>query len=140
MPPANTTPGYETRDVNTRTILIFVIVLFLVLLTSLVTMRWLFGYFSATQPLGPAASPFANTRTLPPGPRLQVDPSRDLSQVRQGQTALLDSYGWVDKTTGTVRIPIDVAMDIIAARHLPARQSAPADSSAPVAAAKEQAK
>jgi hypothetical protein len=88
-------------------------------------MRGLFGYFSATQNLGPAASPFDSSRTLPPAPRLQVKPVADLDQVRAAQEELLNSYGWADKATGTVRVPIDRAMDMLIERPLPARQSAP---------------
>jgi hypothetical protein len=121
--PTNPEVTYEKRDVNVRVILIFVVVLFLVLAVTLVSMRGLFGYFSATQNLGPGASPFDNSRTLPPAPRLQVDPSVDLDQVRQSQEEILNSYGWADKASGTVRVPIDRAMDMLIERKLPARQS-----------------
>jgi hypothetical protein len=115
---------FERRDVNTRTILIFVGVLFLTLLVTFVSMRGLFGYFSETQNLGPGASPFDNSRMLPPAPRLQVDPAVDLDQVRQSQNEMLNSYGWADKATGKVRVPIDRAMDMLIERKLPARQNA----------------
>ena len=116
---------YEKRDVNTRTILIFVSVLFVVLAVTLLSMRGLFGYFSATQNLGPGASPFDNSRALPPTPRLQVDPSADLDQVRGAQEEMLNTYGWVDKASGTVHVPIDRAMDLLIERKLPVRESAP---------------
>ncbi len=115
---------YEKRDVNTRTILIFVGVLFLVLAVTFVSMRGLFGYFSDTQNLGPGASPFDNSRVLPPEPRLQVNPAVDLNEVRQEQDEILNSYGWTDKANGTVRVPIDRAMDMLIERKLPVRQSA----------------
>jgi hypothetical protein len=115
---------YEKRDVNTRTILIFVSVLFVVLAITLVSMRGLFGYFSATQNLGPGASPFDNSRALPPTPRLQVDPGADLDQVRGTQEEMLNSYGWVDKASGTVHVPIDRAMDLLIERKLPVRENA----------------
>jgi hypothetical protein len=120
----NSAVKFERRDVNTRTILTFIGVLFLVLLVTFVSMRGLFGYFSATQKLGPGASPFDNSRVLPPAPRLQVDPAVDLDQVRQSQNEMLNSYGWADKATGKVRVPIDRAMDMLIERKLPARQNA----------------
>lgn len=128
--PLIATPGYETRDVNTRGIIYFGIALFLVLVFSFVSMRWLFFYFSATQPLGPAASPFANSRTLPPEPRLQVHPAADLNEVRQSQEELLQSYGWVDRRNGKVHIPIERAVELVYERGLPARPAgqSPADS------------
>jgi hypothetical protein len=121
---------YEKRDVNTRVILYFVGVLFVVLVVTFVSMRGLFGYFSETQNLGPGASPFDNSRVLPPAPRLQVDPAVDLDQVRQSQNELLNSYGWADKPTGKVRVPIDRAMDMLIERKLPVRQNAPVAQSA----------
>ena len=121
---------YEKRDVNTRTILYFVAALFAVLVVTFVSMRGLFGYFSATQNLGPGASPFDNSRVLPSAPRLQVDPAVDLNQVRESQNEMLNSYGWADKATGNVRVPIDRAMELLIERKLPVRQSAPVAQSA----------
>jgi hypothetical protein len=131
---------YEKRDVNTRTILIFVAVLFVVLVVTFVSMRGLFGYFSATQNLGPSASPFDNSRALPPTPRLQVDPAVDLEQVRGAQEETLNSYGWVDKASGTVRVPINRAMDLLIERKLPVRQNAPAATQGAESAKKETGK
>jgi hypothetical protein len=121
----NSAVTYEKRDVNMRAILYFLGVLFLVLLVTFASMRGLFGYFSETQKLGPGASPFDNSRVLPPSPRLQVDPAIDLDSVRQSQNEMLNSYGWADKATGKVRVPIDRAMDMLIERKLPARQNAP---------------
>jgi hypothetical protein len=130
---------YEKRDVNARVILYFVLVLFLVLAVTLISMRGLFGYFSATQNLGPGASPFDNSRTLPPTPRLQVEPAADLNQMRQTREEMLNSYGWADKTSGTVRVPIERAMDMLIERKLPVRQS-PSNVQTAEPVGKEQAK
>jgi len=121
--PTNPEVTYEKRDVNVRVILYFVATLFVVLAVTLVSMRGLFGYFSETQNLGPGASPFDNSRSLPPAPRLQVDPGVDLDQVRKSQEEILNSYGWADKASGTVRVPIDRAMDMLIERKLPVRQN-----------------
>jgi hypothetical protein len=125
LDPSKTNAGYEKRDVNTRGILYFALALFLVLVASFVSMRFVFGYFFATQPLGPAATPFNSSRELPPDPRLQPDPAGDLNQVRQAQEELLNSYGWVDRANGNIRIPVDRAMDLVIKRGLPARGNPP---------------
>jgi hypothetical protein len=127
---ANPEVTFEKRDVNTRAILYFVGALFVVLVVTFVSMRGLFGYFSATQNLGPGASPFDDSRALPPAPRLQVDPAVDLNQVRESQNEMLNSYGWADKATGKVRVPIDRAMELLIERKLPVRQNAPVAQSA----------
>jgi hypothetical protein len=61
---------------------------------------------------------------LPPQPRLQINPREDMRNLRASEDAILDSYGWVDKNTGIVRIPIDKAMELAVQRGLPARPEA----------------
>ncbi|MDB6111506.1 MAG: hypothetical protein JWR69_3256 [Pedosphaera sp.] len=56
-----------------------------------------------------------------PEPRLQVSPPLDLAELRTREDAELNSYGWIDRTSGVVRIPIDRAIDIIAQKGVPAR-------------------
>jgi len=58
---------------------------------------------------------------VPPEPRLQTTPREDLRELRAREEEILGSYGWVDKTTGVVRIPIDEAMKLTLQRGLPAR-------------------
>jgi hypothetical protein len=58
---------------------------------------------------------------LPPEPRLQVDGSLQIHDLRTKEDHMLTSYAWVDQKNGTVRIPIDKAMDILAQRGLPSR-------------------
>ena len=119
------TTAYETRDVSVRGIVYFGVTLFIVLVIVLISMRWLFGFYSETQKLGPGATPFENSRTLPPEPRLQVHPEQDLNRMREQQDEILNSYGWVDRAGGKVRIPIDRAMDLLMQKGLPSRQSPP---------------
>ena len=79
----------------------------------------------------------------PPEPRLQPDPNLDMRAMRAEEDTLLSTYGWSDKATGAVRIPIDKAMDLLAARGLGAHPTAPAAAgaqpAAPAPAAKPEA-
>jgi hypothetical protein len=59
---------------------------------------------------------------VPPAPRLQTQPFKDVMQLKAEQRAQLTSYGWVDKANGVVHIPIDRAMALTLERGLPARQ------------------
>ena len=43
---------------------------------------------------------------------LQADPVADMVAMRNEQNAVLDSYGWVDKEKGVVRIPIEKAIEL----------------------------
>ena len=63
-----------------------------------------------------------------PQPQLQTTPSMDLRTVRAAEEETLKSYGWVDKSNGVVRVPIERAMELLARRGLPARKSAPEQS------------
>ncbi len=55
---------------------------------------------------------------LPPMPRLQADPTVDISVFRRQEERLLHSYGWQDREAGTVRIPIEEAMRLSVERGL----------------------
>lgn len=55
-----------------------------------------------------------------PTPRLQTDDGyQEISDMHDKEDLLLDNYSYVDKGAGTVRIPIDRAMELIAQRGLP---------------------
>src|SRR5262245_30833775 len=73
--------------------------------------------FASSEAKRVARSPAVfDTSREPPEPRLQLDPARDLQQMRAVENEILNSYGWVDKPTGVVRIPIDRAMKLLAER------------------------
>jgi hypothetical protein len=76
----------------------------------------------------PAAPPLAEARrpVLPPGPRLQTTPERDLRAMRADEDHRLREAAWVDRARGTVRIPIELAMDAVVAGVKPAPGSATA--------------
>jgi hypothetical protein len=62
------------------------------------------------------------TRTFPT-PRLQDDDGNlDTADLHAREDLLLDNYSWVDRSKGTVRIPIERAMELIAQRGLPVQQ------------------
>lgn len=116
---------HEESDVNIRGILGFGAGLFVVAVAVHLLIYGLFGYFNSREgvkqaPEYPLAAQQENR--VPPEPRLQTDPRQDLADMRAKEQELLDSYGWVDKNAGIVRIPIDTAMKLTLQRGLPARQ------------------
>ena len=55
-----------------------------------------------------------------PTPRVQTDDgNQDVADLHAREDLLLDNYTWVDQSKGTVRIPIERAMEIIAQKGLP---------------------
>lgn len=55
-----------------------------------------------------------------PTPML-VDEPTNLQRFRAQEQETLTTYGWVDQNAGTVRVPIDVAKDLVIAQGLPVR-------------------
>ena len=49
-----------------------------------------------------------------------------MTAFRTADGANLESYGWIDKTAGTVHIPIDEAIRLTLERGLPARDASAA--------------
>jgi hypothetical protein len=60
-----------------------------------------------------------------PQPRVQIDDGNiDVVDLHAREDILLDNYTWIDPSKGTVRIPIDQAMQIIAQKGLPVAPNA----------------
>ena len=116
---------HEQSDVNIRAILVFGAGLIVVAVLIHLLTYVLFRYFDAREaqrvtpqyPLAVAQEP-----RVPPEPRLQTDPRQDLADLRAKEDETLNSYGWVDRNAGIVRIPIDEAIKLTLQRGLPARE------------------
>jgi len=126
--------AYERSDANIRSLVLSVIGLFVLLGASLAAMWAMFGYLNKQEVPGPPASPVVKDRPLPPTPRLQTAPYDDLTRMRATEEEKLNSYGWVDRRSGTVRIPIERAIELTAERGLPARVLAGGEQAAKSAA------
>jgi hypothetical protein len=116
---------HETSDVNIRAILGFGAGLLLIAVAIHVAIWLLFGYFEGREAQHVQVDyPLAigEGNRLPPEPRLQINPREDLRDLRAKEDAILESYGWVDRNAGVVRIPIAEAMKLTVQRGLPARQ------------------
>ena len=103
--------NHETRDFKPVWVGAFVVGLVYVIVVLYIFAFTVFSRFTT------ATTPETNAGLFPQ-PRLQVDPQNDLMQTQARDRELLNSYGWVDRSTGTVRIPIERAMDLIAERGL----------------------
>jgi hypothetical protein len=120
-PPAG--PGYEVRDANIKALLQFALGLAVLLAVTLVAMRFTFSYLDKMTPLGPAASPFENSRQIPSGPLLQVKPHQELNDYCSGQRDAVNNYAWVNQSGGVVQLPIDRAMDVTLQHGLASRSA-----------------
>jgi hypothetical protein len=57
-----------------------------------------------------------NPQGPPPEPRLQTTPEEDMRRMRAEEDLRLNRAGWVDQGRDALRVPIDVAIDVIAER------------------------
>jgi len=62
---------------------------------------------------------------VPPVPRLQVFPVRHWTDFQTAEKERLESYGWMDRSTGAVHIPIERAIDLVAERGVAPLPPAP---------------
>jgi hypothetical protein len=135
--PAHLNPprDHERSDVSVRIVLIFAGTMVISALFIILFAVWLYGFLERYQkgavPPTMFTSPASPPQELPPAPQLQISPQMDLEQFRAAEEARLNSYGWVDRQNGVVRIPIDRAMDLIAQQGLPVAN--PAAKPAPAA-------
>src|SRR5215510_8741999 len=110
--------GHEPSDLRPGYIVLTTIIGAAAVITSL-----LIYFKAAEQSRHETPIPrLAREREPTPEPRLQIDAHNELRQMRVAEEAALNSYGWLDKDSGRVRIPIERAMEILAKKGLPARK------------------
>jgi len=115
--------GHELTDLRPSYIALFGIALTAVIVAATVVASLLIHFKAAEYSRQETPLPrLRQEREAIPGPRLQVGANKDLRQMRAGEEAVLNSYEWVDKSSGSVRIPIERAMEILAKKGLPARK------------------
>ena len=109
--------GHERTEVSVR--LIVVSLAFLAVATAIVFVLvvGIFRYFYATSSAEEATR--LSQPVVPPEPRIEVAPYEQLQQLRAKEDHVLNTYAWVDKQSGKVRVPIDKAIDLLAAKGLP---------------------
>ncbi len=59
-------------------------------------------------------APVARLAPQTPEPTLETSPYGELQQVRAIEQRNLETYGWIDRSRGRVRIPIERAMELLA--------------------------
>jgi hypothetical protein len=127
--------GIETgdfdREINVRRILWTGVWLTVIVLVTNVV---IWGFMRGVRALGDheevELTPMQRIpQAPPPEPRLQVDPTKDMVDMRVQENQLVGHAAWVDRPGGTLRVPVDVAIDAIVQRGVapfPATGAAPA--------------
>jgi len=145
--PTNGHPDFERRDIRIGGVLYFMAGLAIagILIHFIIAGLYRFlenrseAHQQAVSPL--VTNPVRDTRSLPPqfktdaegtdyqkylqknfpAPQLEIDERTQLNKVRLQEENTLNTYDYVDQNAGTVRIPIDRAMDLLVQRGLPTR-------------------
>lgn len=104
------TGTHELLDLKPKAAVVFALGMLLMLAGVVATTLFLFDYFV---PRSVARPNLATEVQSFPEPRLQIAPSQDLERLNEANRQKLESYGWVDRSTGVARIPIERAMDIV---------------------------
>jgi hypothetical protein len=107
------------REINVRGILWTGVVLVVVALVAHLLIWWLLrGFRSYDERHDVRLTPIeaAAPQPPPPEPRLQVDANEDMRRMRAQEEQALATARWINRQQGVVRVPIDVAIDVIAQR------------------------
>jgi hypothetical protein len=135
-PPVHQDVAFEPADVNTGTIVSFLLYLALAVVAAFIISIFIFRYTTKVAvesetpppPVRETAGP-----TMPPEPRLQgvpgheTDPQKDLRNKRAADEEANRKLEWVDQKAAIARIPVEEAMKIIVSKGLPAVPASPAE-------------
>lgn len=124
---------YEHTDANVWVIIKFGLWLFVTALVVHVGIGLMYSMLiEQAKDTAEQRYPLASSRDpqMPPEPRLQQFPQRDIAEFRASEERRLHGYGWVRKDAGVVHIPIEDAMRLTIERGLPSRQEDPANPAA----------
>lgn len=133
---AHLTSGHEPNILRVRGLLLTAAALIAMATLALVVVAFMMGGLSREEkPLEALAAPrFAGDTGEYPAPRIQADPTAELTRMRAEDLGVLGEYGWVDHKAGIARIPVERAIDILARSGLPVPHAdqPPAGSPVPV--------
>lgn len=150
--PVNTNghTDFERRDIFAGGVIYFLVGLAVAAVIIHFVVAGLYKYLEKRSEAGQrevsplVTNPTRDTRTLPPqfrtdaegtdyekylqksfpAPQLEIDERTQLNKVRLEEENRLNTYDYIDQNAGTVRIPIDRAMDLLVQRGLPTRNQA----------------
>ena len=129
QPPTNADVAFESSDIDTRTILSYLLYLALSVAAAFAVSVFVFKFTSklaadSDTPMAPVHQGVG--ATMPPEPMLQgipghtTDPQLDMRDKREKDEAANEKLDWINKQAGIAKIPVDEAMKLIVTKGLPA--------------------
>lgn len=123
--PPYSSVGHEEHDAGVRPIVLTGIGLVLVLVIVGFIVYGIFRYLAVESVRGFQSNPMAVLDSqIPPAPRIEEHPAIDIQQLRAQEEQKLSTYGWMDRSKGVVRIPLERAMELQMERGFPTRKEA----------------
>jgi hypothetical protein len=119
--------AYEPRDLSHQAVFYFFLILAVVILFVYLAMWGMFKQLGSSEFVGhrstnPIMTSDEELKEIGgdpansfPMPHLQPDPIADLNKFRIREEQRLNTYGWVSQEQNTIHIPIEKAIDIMAA-------------------------
>ena len=116
--------GHETDEGNVRAIALTAIGFAIAIVLVLLFVYGIFRYFNRVAAVPGSLNPMAETdrEQIPPSPRIEEYPARELEDLHAREQRILSTYGWTDKNAGIVRIPIERAIELQLQRGFPVRR------------------
>jgi hypothetical protein len=118
--------GPEMRDANIGLVVKIMVGILISVVICMVIAAWQMRFEQANLPQAEPDNVFSQEGKLPPGPRLQVFPAKDLVEFNSKAATRTDSYGWADKANGVAHVPVDKAIDMVLKNGLPVPAPKPA--------------
>jgi hypothetical protein len=102
-------PKQEPGDLHPRAVLLAIAAIVVMVLIVALVAALLSRSLGSARALPPNTPP-------PPAPSLSSSPEPDITTFEREKRARLESYGWVDRDHGVAHVPIERAMEMLAAR------------------------
>jgi|SRR5271165_561763 len=109
--------GHETKEVSVPFVFASLIALIIGAFLAALLAVGIFQFFKATYHPDQAAKEAVTQ--VPPTPRIEEHPAEQLQSIRAREDHVLSTYALIDKDRGIVRVPIDKAIDMLAAKGVP---------------------
>lgn len=125
--PVDPSTRFEPSDINFTAVLLTGLGLLLALWAITVLIYPFFSYLNRarSETSQPPIAAARQGNPVPPEPRIQESPRRDLKAMRAYEDGLLNTSQWLDRSRGIISIPIDQAIRIVAEQGIPPQPAPP---------------
>jgi len=118
---------YADTDIKVRPLLMFLIISLAITALTIIGVNLLMHHFnSEIADAEEFSNKFSLQRQLPEGGAILQgfeQAAADLKKLHTEEDALLNNYAWIDKQAGTVRIPVELAIEKSVEKGYPVREN-----------------